>query len=152
MTESNQKASGFALVPYLIIAVFVLFAIFIGQFVYRSTLIKQNLVTKDYYKQELDFQKRMQFEQNTQSIKKDIDIACDLNTLNITFPQNWKNVSGNVHLYNIADKDLDIQLPFTTANNNLKLSLRDFSKGNWTLKLKFNHAKTDYYLEEKLDL
>jgi FixH len=152
MTESNQKTSSFAVVPYIIIAVFVLFAIFIGQFVYRSTKIKQNLVSKDYYQQELEYEKRMAHEQNTQSIKDQIDIACDLNRLTITFPQNWKNVTGNVYLYNMANKDLDIQLPFSTPNNNLQLKLRDFSKGNWTLKLKFNHAKTDYYLEEKLDL
>lgn len=152
MTESDQNTTGFALIPYLIIAVFVLFAMFIGQFVYRSTKIKHNLVTKDYYQQELDFEKRMVHEQNTQSIKDQIDITCDLNTLNIAFPKNWKNISGDVLLYNIADKDLDMQLPFTTSSNKLTLNLRDFSKGNWTLKLKFSHAKTNYYLEEKLHL
>ena len=46
--------------PYAIIAVFVLFAAYIGSMVYQAMRSDVDLVSADYYKQELAYQQRME--------------------------------------------------------------------------------------------
>ena len=138
--------------PYIIIVVFVLFGAFIGNFVYQSTLHDTHLVTEDYYQDEVNFQQRINESQNALEIDQNFSFHTSDGILTVNFPERWEKIQGKAHLYNARDSKQDVQLPFVTASNVLKLKTDELGKGFWTLKLSFTYNETPYYIERKVYL
>jgi nitrogen fixation protein FixH len=150
MTDIATPQNKTNIIPYIIVVVFVCFGIFIGQFVYRSGGVNNNLVSKDYYQKEIQFENRLQKQRNTVAIQKELSVAYKNQNLEINFPKDWTKASGEIHLYNMSDDKLDVKLPFEVESNHLTYSLKDLKPGNWTVKLDFTDGTTEYYLEQKL--
>ena len=147
VTQNKKQAS---LWPYAIIMVFVCFALFIGQFVYRSMQNPTNLVSEDYYQQEIDFQSKLDKSSNALAIKDQMSFAITNNLVKVIFPTGWKKVNGTLQLYNPINENLDVSAPFSTQNNVLNMKLKDLQIGNWTVKLDFAYEGKAYFIEEKI--
>lgn len=150
--EALEEKKQTGLWPYAIILVFVCFAVFIGQFVYRSIQNPTNLVDKNYYQNELDYQDVIDAKSKGLGIKNRMNVRLENKVLIIDFVEDWKDVSGQVYLYNPIGNEKDIKQAFSIKENQLKMKLRGLINGVWVLKLGFNHEGEDYYLEEKLNV
>lgn len=150
--EALEEKKQTGLWPYAIILVFVCFAVFIGQFVYRSIQNPTNLVDKNYYQNELDYQDVIDAKSKGLGVKNRMNVRLENKVLIIDFVEDWKDVSGQVYLYNPIGNEKDIKQAFSIKESQLKMKLRGLVNGVWVLKLGFNHEGEDYYLEEKLNV
>ena len=148
--EETQNKKGASSWAYAIIVVFVLFAVFIGQFVYRSVQNPTNLVAENYYQQEIDFQTKIDKSSNALAIKDQMTFAITDELVTVDFPTDWETVKGTLHLYNPMNEKLDVSMPFTTQSNVLKMKLKDLQAGKWVVKLDFDYGNKGYFLEENV--
>lgn len=147
--EAIQNKKKLDIWPYAIIIVLVLFMSYIVQFVYRSTLYPTDLVTEDYYQQEMTFQAKIEKSSNALSIKDQMSFEIQDGLIAVAFPKEWKKISGTLSLYNPMNKKLDVSMPFTTQDNVLKMKLKDLQVGKWIIKLDFDYNGKGYFVEEK---
>ena len=148
--EATQDKKNAGFWPYAIILVFVFFAIFIGQFVYRSMQNPTNLVAEDYYQQEINYQSKIDKSSNALAIKSQMEFDITDDLVKVNFPMAWTNVKGTLHLYNPINEQLDVSAPFSTPSNVLQMKLKDLQIGNWTVKLEFDYEGKAYFVEEKI--
>ncbi len=95
-----------------IVLAFIGFISFIMYFVINMNINKKydhDLVTEDYYKQELNFQNDLNKENNAKSLEKDLTWKKTKEGILIMFPNNLdiKNIKGKVFLYRPSNKQLD---------------------------------------------
>ncbi|MBM1107359.1 FixH family protein [Aurantibacter crassamenti] len=123
-----------------IVIAFVAFISFILFFVFRmSTEVKaeHDLVTEDYYKDELGYQKDIDAEQNAKNLSDSMKIVVSKEGLKISFPQNQTatKISGNVFLYRPSNKQLDFDLPISLSDSNLLIPDERLLDGRWNIKV-----------------
>lgn len=80
-----------------------------------------DLVTEDYYQQELKFQDEIDAEQNLANLKEEVTITSTQEGLQIKFPSNFskEKLQGKVFLYRPSNKQLDFEIPISISNTYL---------------------------------
>ncbi|MCX6299049.1 MAG: FixH family protein [Bacteroidetes bacterium] len=135
-----------------LVVVFVLFAVFIGTMVYKAFNTPLDLVSKDYYKEELRYQEKIDGMNNAAKISKVI-IAQNQTAINIQFPieQKGKSIKGEAFFYCVTDEKKDIRLPIIVDSTaSLAVLKNKLQKGVYALKLNWQLDKEAYYNEQKL--
>lgn len=137
--------------PYSIIAVFVLFAAFIGQFVYQSTLHDVNLVSENYYEKEVAYQDQIDLEEKTLPYNKHFVINISEGQLHLQCPIELPVEEGKLVLLrpSSAKEDQTITLS-KNETNSYKLKTSALSKGLWIVEVHFSSGGEDYFYEEKV--
>lgn len=132
------------------------FVLFIAFMVYSAFGEKYDLVTSDYYEQEIKYQDKINSKTRTALLSNQLEVAIDGKELVLNFPQKNKTVSGNLQCFRPSDKDKDFSLDFEDIKARLALPLKKFSKGKYLLKLSWT-AKEDngkeskeYYVEQSI--
>ena len=144
----TQKKS---FLPYIIISVFALFMTFILQFVYRSMQSDIQLVSTNYYQQEIEYQTHIDKLNRSSAIKEATNFDFSNQLYTIQLPNYITQASGNIYVYNSVDAQLDFEIPFTfTENMPLTFSTTAMQPGVWTVKVDFESDKETYYLERKV--
>ena len=112
LPSSSKKRS---LWPYAIIAVFVLFAGYIGYMVQQAMRTTVDLVSPDYYQQELVYQKRMENVARTAALPAPVELQYDATThrLTLQLPANLAGqpIQGQLHFFRPSNQKLDFTLP-----------------------------------------
>ncbi len=142
------------IVPLIIILTFAAFAIFILSMVFRSFQSPVDLVSKDYYAQEIKYQNQIEKLKRSEEFQKKIQFFPAKNTLKIQFPDSleYAKLKGKVHFFRPSNLELDFSVPFQLANQNLVLEkLETLQKGVWIVRLDFEYASTEYFVEERLE-
>ena len=132
-----------------IVACYILFVGFIGTLAYKMGSAKVDLVQKDYYQKEIDFQEQINRVQNSRTFKKSeiMKYFPESQELRICFPTPIDK--GRVTFFRPSNKDLDFTLKldkkpvFSFLTNNLE-------KGKWKIQAYWTFNKLDYFLEEEL--
>ena len=141
----NQKS----IIPQLIIAVFVSFALFIGYMVYYAFQVDVNLVQEDYYQESTKHDEHLEEIKRSEKIK--IELFFDEKKSEIVFglPSEIEsdNVSGEVHFYRPSDGKLDFKVPIELNNGKQFLSTKKIIKGKWSVKVRFNFNNQNYFKE-----
>lgn len=138
-----------------IVLAFVGFIGFILFFVVRMSTDKRanhDLVTEDYYRQELAYQKEIDAQNNaTKDITK-LQVRRSPDGLEIRFPEkvNPKEIEGTVSLYRPSNKQLDFDLPISLSNNHLLIPDNRLLDGRWDIKVSWNYNGTDYLHKENI--
>ncbi len=154
MAVIKSKASWW---PKLIVATFVFFALFIGNMVRQAMKSDVDLVSQDYYKKELAFQKHIDQLSATAHFKKNILInyAAAAEQISLVFPttKSKEKISGVVHFFRPSDAKLDFEVPLQ-LNENLQhhLSTKALAKGLWRVKISWNFNNQDYYQQKDIIL
>ncbi|RNI21800.1 FixH family protein [Rufibacter latericius] len=144
-----------SLLPYLIISVFVLFAGYIGFMVYGAMQSEVNLVSKDYYAEELAYSQRMKQVAQTQELKQPINVMAvpAAEQLVIQFPADLAKAKGTVHLFRPSDDKLDVVLPLDLNPEGLQLlNTAALKKGLWRVQLIGKVGEKEYYHVQDLTL
>lgn len=139
-------------IPYLIIATFVFFAIYIGQFVYRSMQTDLNLVSPDYYALEIKHQDKIDLRAASVEENKVTNIQLkEDNQLVIQFDKTHTIEEGKLTLFRISDGKLDQHILLKISEeNNSQLDLSSIKKGAWKIQLNYSIEDNSYLKEQDL--
>lgn len=135
-----------------IMFVYVGFVAGMGVLVFKASSQKFDLVTKDYYEQELKYQQVIDQAANTSRLSAPITIVRNLGDLKISFPDEMKDKKKLVdfYLYYAADAKKDFRRSFELNENEITQALPVGMKGMYELKLTWEANGVKYYFEQKL--
>lgn len=137
-----------------IVLAFVGFISFILFFVIRMGLddrTNHDLVTEDYYKAELGYQKEIDAEKNGNEHAR-ITMERTPDGLLLNFPENLdlKKITGTVSLYRPSNKHLDFDLPVSLSNAHLLIPDKRLLDGRWDIKVSWQYGDELYLYKESL--
>lgn len=134
-----------------IIAVCAIFVIGIGVMVYTSMTKNIDLVTKNYYEEEIKYQQQIDKINNTNSLKEKLSVETTENALLISFPKQNGELKGEISLYRPSDAKKDFKIPVQLNENSKQFIATDnMQKGLWKVQINWNMNGKDYYSEEKV--
>lgn len=133
-----------------IVVSFVLFALFIGALVTLCIREDISLVSKDYYKEELDYQQQIKRLNNTEMLKqKPIIKFIDQVGLKVTWEAKTKIEKGELKLFCPSNASLDKTFDLQSANEQI-FEMRSLKKGMYRVKLLWSMDGKGYYYEEEI--
>lgn len=129
-----------------LVIVFICFAGMMGTLVYKAMQTRFDLVTKDYYKEELRFQEQIDATKNAATIS-DINIDQNDSEVVITFPKEHAGmaIEGEAWFYCKADVYRDKKIPVSVNNGQLLIKKERTFKGNYELKLRWTANGKSFY-------
>jgi hypothetical protein len=110
-----------------------------------------DLVSKDYYQEEMNYQSRIDKISNAQNLETPLqfELKNENEILELHFPENMKNISGTVQLYRPTNAKKDVKVKIQTDTHNSQvISTKNLEKGLWRVKIDWQHNLTEYYNEE----
>jgi predicted RND superfamily exporter protein len=111
------------------------------------------LVTKDYYKEELAYQDKIDHMQNVNGLSAPVAVNYTEKGLRIDFPPESLNAIGELRLYRPSDATMDISIQFKlVSETSVSLPTDTYQTGLWVLKVSWEKDSEKYYLEEKITL
>ncbi len=135
-----------------LILAFVVFILFIGYMVYQAFNTQFDLVSKNYYNDELRYQDKLQAIKNANAIS-DVEIIQNNQFVEIHLPNEIKNskISGYVLLYCKTDEKKDFK---TDLQNNqiTQIEKAKLKSKYYTLQLTWVADTTHYYFEKNIEI
>lgn len=137
---------------YKIAFVYIIFVAGIGFLVFKASSQKFDLVTKDYYDQELKYQEVIDQAANTARLSTSLIIEKSASELSITFPPEMRNKEKIIdfYLYYPADAKRDFRKSINIDENEFTQALPEAMKGKYELKLSWEVEGVKYYFEKQL--
>ncbi len=136
-----------------LVFVFIGFAMLIGTLVYKAMTTKFELVTKDYYKEELRYQDKIDGAANA-SAAGNITLVQENGVVKIQLPQSLqaKTVEGEAWFYCKTKAANDKRVPLKMENGAMVFGESEFAKDNYELKLQFTADTKQYYYREYISV
>lgn len=140
--------------PYAIIAVFVLFAGYIGFMVQQAMRTTVDLVSPDYYQQELAYQQRMESVARTAALPAPVELKYDPSAQRLTLqlPPDLarQSITGKLHFFRPSNQLLDFALPLQAGPQ--AFSTAKMQPGYWRARLDFTADHQAYFIEKELTI
>jgi hypothetical protein len=137
---------------YKIVFVYLIFAGSILSLVYLTSLENRDLVSDNYYEEELAYQKVIDQSEKTAKLSAAVAVENDpINSLlNIKLPPEFSNTNtvGTWNLYFAADRKMDLEGTINTNNGNQQIQIPGGRSGNYTFKLEWEAEGQSYYFEK----
>jgi len=136
----------------ILLSIIVFMAILIG-IVYVFMNQDVDLVTKDYYSKELQYQDRINKINNTSELGKDVGILFSENVVRFSFPDSVfdKKASGTIYFYRPSGSKKDFAVPVSVLDNNTQLvNTAALEKGLWKVKVEWGMEGKDFYTEKSI--
>lgn len=138
-----------------VIIAFVAFISFIMYFVIimgTNDKYNRDLVTEEYYKKELAFQKQINKEQKARNSNVIPIIIKNKNDLVIQFSekQNPLEISGTLFFYRPSNKKLDFKIPITLSDTNFIIPKKRLLEGRWNIEIDWSYNGEEYFYKEKI--
>ncbi len=130
------------------------FAGMIIALVVASSRQKFDLVSKDYYKEEIAYQQVLDASANQAALQGTMVIRANEQTVNIEFPAEFQTapIHGTVHFYSAVSKDLDRTFDITTEQNRMTIDRNKLPRAAYTMKVSYNANGKDYYQQSDINL
>ncbi len=141
----------------MIITAFVLFICYIAFMVRGAMQSEVNLVSKDYYQQELEYGQRMDQLSQTQALAQPLTIvhAAAAEQVSLVFPEAFKGqkLKGNVRFFRPSDSQQDIEVALA-LNSDLQqhISTAQLAKGFWRVEVSWQAEGQQYFMKQDLTL
>ncbi|MFK7783109.1 FixH family protein [Psychroserpens sp.] len=138
-----------------IVLAFIGFISFIMFFVVRmntNNKYDHDLVTEDYYKAELEYQKDIDKETNASNLTSDISWKRTNEGLVISFPKELKteDIEGKVFLYRPSNKQLDYESSISLSDHNLLIPDKRLLDGRWNIKVDWKYNGKSYLYKKEI--
>lgn len=138
-----------------IVLSFLAFMSFILFFVVRMSTddrAKHDLVTEDYYRAELGYQKEIDAENRAKENLVQLAIKRTSRGLLVEFPKSldFQKVKGQVSLYRPSNKQLDFDLNLSLSNAHLLIPDKRLLDGRWDIKVSWEYEHTNYLHKESI--
>jgi hypothetical protein len=130
------------------------YAIFMGGILYLVVKARHqrfDMVEKNYYQRELEFEKKLEASRNYNQLSERVEISHHNHSLTLAFP--GKGVSGEVWVYCTHDSKLDIRMPLAldTAGQ-MHIATGALSAGHYLVQCNWETGGKPYYLQQSLNL
>lgn len=138
-----------------IVLAFIGFISFIMYFVISmntNSKYEHDLVTEDYYAQELEYQNDIDKENNAKTLDKNVTWKKANEGIIIEFPQNldFKKVTGKVFLYRPSNKQFDFETTISLSNHNLLIPDKRLLDGRWNIKIDWQYNGKSYLYKKEI--
>lgn len=136
-----------------LLIVFIVFACMIGYMVVGAIDTPTNLVSEDYYKDELKFQDRIDASNNAEKLDS-VQLTQNAGTVSVTLPAAMKgnNIEGEAYFYCQTNPSKDKHLTLSADSLITSFNKKDLPSGNLMLKLSWKVGKQNYYVEKSIKL
>lgn len=128
---------------------------FIMFFVIKMSTDKKydhDLVTEEYYKQELAYQDQIDAQQNSARLAKNIQVEVTAEGIQILFPSEKKDIKGEVSLYRPSNKKLDLEIPISLENQQMLIPAEKLVEGKYKLSINWKSNETTYLYKKDLQI
>ncbi|MEJ8804478.1 FixH family protein [Pontibacter sp. H249] len=153
-TAQNNKS--FTLWPYAIVVCMVLFMAYIAMFVYKAMKLDVDLVSKDYYQQEIQYQDRIESVKRTQALGDVmLDYSAENKSILLQMPATYKdkNLSGTITFFRPSDDKMDKEIPLQLGRDHSQLvETSDLGSGLWKVRVNFTDGEDTYYTEKTIQV
>jgi len=138
-----------------VVLAFIGFISFIMYFVISmntNSKYDHDLVTEDYYAQELEYQNEINKENNAKNLKENIRWKKTNEGILITFPETLeaKDITGNVFLYRPSNKQLDFETLISLSDHNLLIPDKRLLDGRWNIKIDWKYKEATYLYKKEI--
>lgn len=137
---------------YKIAGVYIAFVVFMLYMVFSTFQYDVNLVSKDYYKQEIAYQAEINKMQNVQNMAQApvLEYSIKEDLVRIHLPE--AEVNGEIWFFRPADGKQDFRVPLQLENGRQSLSCAKLSPGLWRLKMQWESRGKPFYVEKKIEV
>ncbi len=137
---------------YKIAVVYLIFVAGILYLVVLSSRQEVDLVTTDYYAQELRYQEKIDQRARAEKLSEPVRFSLEPGAVRIRFPKEFegKEIKGDVLLYYPADSKKDIHASIQAVNNGMTLAIPEKRSGMHILQVSWQSGNQTYYFEENL--
>lgn len=138
-----------------IVLAFIAFIAFIMYFVILASTdnrANHDLVTEEYYKEELAYQKEIDALNNAKDYASQFSFVNQENGIAITFPpkMNYKEIEGKVSLYRPSNKHLDFDFPLSLSNKHLLIPDKRLLDGRWDINISWTYKGKEYLVKRSM--
>ncbi|QDK82172.1 nitrogen fixation protein FixH [Spirosoma sp. KCTC 42546] len=138
-----------------IVLVFIVFAGFIGTMVYLMTRERIDLVSDNYYQNEIDYQQQIDRVRNARQIQAGTSTAttmtylADQHQVVVVLPNVLQK--GEITFYRPGDSRQDFRVPIAAKHPTQQLiPTQSLAKGNWRVQFTWSDGQREYYKEEQI--
>ena len=131
------------------------FVLFMFVMVYKSMKTDFQLVTKEYYKDELAYQQVIDGTNRANKLSSSVEVTQANSELIIQLPTEMKGkaISGNIWLYCASDDKKDRRLELAVNENGRQvISSKNMLPANYLLKVTWKADELNYYNEQHIEL
>ena len=138
------------------IRITILYLSFVGlilTLVFLSSRQKVELVSKDYYEQELKYQNKIDAIKNINALSNAVLVTNHLGKVNIAFSEYFSNskIKGTIYFFRPSDSSMDYKLDINPSANGIQtIETNRLIKGLYTLQISFDFEGKEYYKEESI--
>lgn len=135
---------------------YIAFVVFIAFMVYSAFGEKYDLVTSDYYDQEIKYQDKIDSKTRALELDGNLEVALNKDKLLVKFPQKAINLSGTIECFRPSDQSKDFSFSFSDIQNEISLAKEKFTKGKYLLKITWTsqtnggNPSEEYYVEQSI--
>lgn len=123
--------------------------------VYKVMQQDFDLVTSDYYEQELIYQEKIDQKSNALALGEVVTLKPSDEGLLITMPSKLKGHSGDLHIqmYCVTDDELDFEFSKEKWDvEDIFIKHENLQSGKWIAKITFSDSDKAYYFEPEIFL
>ncbi len=138
-----------------IVLAYIIFICLVSWALIKSFNTSIDLVTPNYYEEELKFENKISETKAGHAYKGKILFNAQQNGLEIQFPKEWKNdsIEGSILMYRPNDAKRDFITPIQFNEERIQvLPASQLLNGKWRAKISWEEDNTSYYYEEILFL
>lgn len=138
-----------------IVLAFIAFISFILYFVFLASSDPQadhDMVTDDYYKKELEYQKELDASANLKKLSETVSVTRDPSGLSVRFPQTMEpaKIDGTVSLYRPSNEQLDFEIPIQLSDSVLLIPDSRLLDGRWDMRVEWTYDGTPYLFRTRV--
>jgi hypothetical protein len=129
------------------------FMVFILSFVYKTLAVEKyehQLVSEDYYKDELHYQQEIDKLNNAAKLTQNIVLHNSNDGITIQFPQNmdYTEISGKILFQRLSNEKLDFNEEIKLDGSSLLIPKDKLVAGKWVVRIEWNHKGETYLYKE----
>lgn len=138
-----------------IVMAFAIFISFILYFVIRmgtDARANHDLVTEEYYKAELGYQKQIDAAHNSSRLIAQTSVKKTAMGLEVRFPENLdpQKISGTVTFYRPSNKHMDFTVPIQVYSSILPIPDKRLLEGRWDITIAMEYEGEHYLYKQSL--
>ena len=136
----------------IVIAAFISFIMYFVITMSTNNKYSYDLVTDNYYQQELQYQKQIEAEKNAKNLIENVKLKHSEFGLTVNFPKDldYKMINGKVFLYRPSNKQLDFEIPISISNTYLLVPEKRLLDGRWNINIAFKYNNKEYLIKEEI--
>lgn len=142
--------------PIAIVLAFAFFISFILGAVWLMTTNKSELISEDYYQQELGYQNRIDQEARAVNMGKEVVFSKSESGSEMVFSFKTEKgmetgVTGTINWIRPSDSRMDFKVPFhLSGNKTIIVPIEKIANGFWNLEIEWKEGQNEFYQTEEI--